>query len=469
MTKHFAVLVEDDPEQAEVSHRVLEDAGFDVLVFPAAAPALDRIRTAGFSADLFVLDRRLPVNPGEPDTDEVGDELLAEVRATFPDARVVVFTGYASIPHLQTVLSGNGQIPTPTGAMIDRISVLEKHQSIELRDMVSSYRTVLQHLDDIEIVSVPLGTDVDGQSSRVLRRVALEYGATAMTVSALGGGLSSSRVWSCELRDAENVVGSVIVKDVKKPNQLGGIAGLLPSSMAMSTLGTLSGLMDGRYANVMQAAGAGSQDLMSMLEGQPDRAIELLSPVAEALRAIPSTPTTVNLEDLVGAFITYEDLSITLSSLGLPPPSRTMQISLERGWRHGDLHPANILIVGDHAALIDFDSECVGGACIDIVALLISTLVHPDSPIRGQNWPDEDDITTAFGTSDFGRGHRCAAWFTGLHQIRVESALGQREFWAMVLAYTARQLKYSDVQDDPETRGRVIALVSRAHSELERS
>lgn len=468
MTKHLAVLVEDDSEQAAVSHRVLKDAGYDVLVYPAAAPALDLIRTAGFSADLFVLDRRLPVNPGEPDTDEVGDELLAEVRSTFPDARIVVFTGYASIPHLQSVLSGNGQIPTPNGVMIDRISVLEKHQSIEFRETVSSYRTVLQHLDDIEIVSMPVGTEVDVQSSRVLRRVALAYRATSMTVAALGGGLSSSRVWSCELRDAHSVVGSVIVKDVKKPDQLRGVAALLPPSMAMSTLATLSGLMDGRYANVMQAAGSASRTLMSLVEAEPRRAFELFVPVAEALQAIPSSTTTETFEEVVSPFIAYEDLALSLQPLELAPPSRTMQISLARGWRHGDLHPGNILIVGDRAALIDFDSECVAGACIDLVALLLSTLVHPDSPIRGQLWPDEEQIATDFGTAHFGRDHPCNAWFAGLHQIREHIGAGQREYWAAVLAYAARQLSYRDVVDDPETHRRVIALVRRSHAELER-
>jgi hypothetical protein len=260
----------------------------------------------------------------------------------------------------------------------------------------------------------------------------------------------------------------VIVKDVKKPDQLRGIAGLLPPSMAMSTIATLSGLMDGRYANVMQAAGSGSQTLMSLVEAEPHHALELLVPVAEALRAIPSSATTENLEEVVSAFITYEDLVLALEPLELAPPSRTMQVSLARGWRHGDLHPGNILIVSDRAALIDFDSECVAGACIDLVALLVSTLVHPDSPIRGQGWPDEDQVATDFGTPNFGRDHPCIAWFAGLHQIREQLGAGQREFWATVLAYAARQLNYGDVLEDPETHRRVIALVRRSHAELER-
>lgn len=467
MAKHLAILVEDDSEQAEVSRRVLVDAGFDVIAFPAASPALDLIRSDGFSADLFVLDRRLPVYAGEPDTDEVGDDLLGEVRSTFPDARIVVFTGFASIPHLQTTLSGNGQIPTPTGVMIDRISVLEKHQSIEFRDAVSSYRTLLQHLDDIEIIATPVGTEVDAQSSRVLRRVGLAYGATSMTVASLGGGLSSSRVWSCELRDAQAVAGSVIVKEVKKPDQLRGIAGLLPPSMAMSTIATLSGLMDGRSANVMQAAGSGSQTLMSSIEADPDHAIKLLVPVVDSLIGIPSSTTTKNLDVVISTFITYEDLTLALGQLELDPPSRTMQISLDSGWRHGDLHPANILIVNDRAALIDFDSECVGGACIDLVALLVSTLVHPDSPLRGKAWPGEDQVAAVFGTRDFGRDHPCHAWFAGIHQLREKVGGGQREFWATVLAYAARQLRYHDVRDDRETYRRVVALVRRAHAELD--
>lgn len=84
MANPIAVLVEDDPEQADFSRGVLETAGYTVRSFNSIAPALDYLHTSADLVDLFVLDRRLPVNAGEPATDEFGDELLKEVRSDYP-------------------------------------------------------------------------------------------------------------------------------------------------------------------------------------------------------------------------------------------------------------------------------------------------------------------------------------------------------------------------------------------------
>jgi len=125
-----------------------------------------------------------------------------------------------------------------------------------------------------------------------------------------------------------------------------------------------------------------------------------------------------------------------------------------------------VLIDNDQAVLIDFDSTTFAAGALDPVTMLISTLVHPDSPIRGASWPDASEITASFATSDFGREHVCRAWFQGVLEWIEECRASQREFWALVLTYAARQLRYQDVLADEEVVERVVAIIRRATAVL---
>lgn len=194
MTNPIAVLIEDDPQQAEVSQGVLETAGYAVRSFNSIAPARDYLHTSTDLIDLFVLDRRLPVNAGEPATDEFGDELLKEVRSNYLDARLVVFTGFATIRHVQESLQGSGQLPAQDGQPIDRVTVLEKDQSLEFKEQVEQFRQLLQTLDDIEIITPPGTASLNARDKRVLRRLAFDYRAVSISVASLDGGLTGAGV-----------------------------------------------------------------------------------------------------------------------------------------------------------------------------------------------------------------------------------------------------------------------------------
>ena len=77
---------------------------------------------------------------------------------------------------------------------------------------------------------------------------------------------------------------------------------------------------------------------------------------------------------------------------GISIPAGSLTATVNVGVRHGDLHPANVLIDNGVAVLIDFDSSGFASAAMDPVTALLSTLVHPDSPLRGDAWPDVGEI-----------------------------------------------------------------------------
>lgn len=465
MTNPIAVLIEDDPQQAQVSRDVLETAGFAVRSFDSIAPARDYLDTSTDLIDLFVLDRRLPVNAGEPSTNEFGDELLGQVRSDHPDARLVVFTGFATVRHVQKSLEGGGQLPTQDGRTIDRVTVLEKDQSLEFKAQVEQFRQLLQTMNDIEIATQP-GSTLDARDRRVLRRLAFEYRAVSISVKSLDGGLTGASVWRCEIDRVEGRVATVVAKQVKSPGSPGGLPQLLPRATTAATVRTLSGLMSGGYLNVLQLAGESPYALMDIIAEQPALAVELAKPLWNALHAVVAQRKTLTVTELCESLIDWKCLSVLLSTYGIQTPAGSLSVTTHVGPRHGDLHPGNVLIDNGQAVLIDFDSETFAAGALDPVIMLISTLVHPASPVRGGAWPTASEILSSFGTLEFGRGHPCELWFCGVQKWIEECKTSQREYWALVLAYAGRQLRYQDVLDDRETVDRLVAIATRATDAL---
>lgn len=466
MTNPIAVLIEDDPQQAEVSQGVLETAGYAVRSFNSIAPARDYLHTSTDLIDLFVLDRRLPVNAGEPATDEFGDELLKEVRSNYLDARLVVFTGFATIRHVQESLQGSGQLPAQDGQPIDRVTVLEKDQSLEFKEQVEQFRQLLQTLDDIEIITPPGTASLNARDKRVLRRLAFDYRAVSISVASLDGGLTGAGVWRCEINRVEGRIATVVAKRVKSPGSPGGLPELLPRANTAATVRTLSGLMAGGHLNVLQLAGESPYALMDIIAEQPAQAVELVKPVWNALHGVVAQQKTLTVAELCESLIAWERLSELLSPYGIQTPAGSLSVTTHVGPRHGDLHPGNVLIDNGQAVLIDFDSETFAAGALDPIIMLISTLVHPASPIRGEAWPTVSEITSTFATGDFGRGHPCELWFGGVQDWIEECQTSQREYWALVLAYAGRQLRYPDVRGDQETVDRLVAIAKRAADAL---
>lgn len=468
MVRPIAVLVEDDPEQAAVSLQVLSDAGFEVRSFDAVAPVLDYLQRPPELVDLFVLDRRLPVQVGQPVSDELGDELLKEVRSRFRDARIIVFTGFATIQQVQNVARGSGQLPSYMGEPIDRVSALEKTQSLEFQAQVRLLGSLLQSIDDIEIIPAEdISSSMGPLQRRMLQRLAHHFGAVSLTVQPLSGGLTGAAVWLCERQGRQGSLGPVVVKQTRPEKQPQAIlTELLPRSCVATRIDTVSGLMAGESLAVFQVAGQRPVALMDLIATNPDRAAEIARPIGEALRAVPAQPRVLSLAELCAPIVEWSKLEALLVQHEIDVPPGSLTVSADVAVRHCDLHLGNLLDVEGQGVLIDFDDADYGAGGIDPITLLLSTLGHRDSPIRGARWPDVSHIEASFGTVEFGAEHPCAVWFKEMHDWIEQSCVGRRERWGLTLAYAGKQLKYRDVYSEPEVLLRVLGVARRAAAEV---
>lgn len=456
------MLVEDEEGAADVARRLLESSGFEVTHFPDAGSALDFLDSMDQAVDLYVLDRKLPVLAGGTPVDEVGDHLLLQVRTSQPDARILVFTGRSDDDHFQSSHSGGGEIVAGRHR-VDRINVVKKDQPLQFRDRVDEYRMLLTTLDNIEVVvdGAPPALESD---RRALQRLAIQYDAVAVIAKTLNGGLTGVPVWLCDLRGTEGPVAHVVAKLVPPNDTPGGLPALLPRKNAVSITGALRCLIDGRQINVLQVA---SSDPVALAELQFEPQVaDVVAELAGALNDVPDEPRVVMLEDLIAPLIDYEVLFDRAAELGLLIPDRRMAVSTRIGYRHCDLHPSNVLVDGGDPVLIDFDSNRPAAALIDPVSLLIGSLAHPESLLGGERWPTVEEIDRTFGGPKFGAEHSAEVWFSSLWTWMTSNSSGPREFWALALAASMRQLAYEDVTSDPEKRDRLVAIAAKSAREL---
>jgi len=82
------VVVEDEQGVRELLEEVLTGAGYDVVGFPAAAPALEAL-SGGEDADLVITDLRMPGLGGE--------KMLVQLKAKRPEVKGVIITAFGSI------------------------------------------------------------------------------------------------------------------------------------------------------------------------------------------------------------------------------------------------------------------------------------------------------------------------------------------------------------------------------------
>lgn len=465
MPKPCAVLVDDDPQQLAEASSTLIEAGYDLITFESMETALPFVEDSDRLIDLFVLDRKLPMRAGENAVDEIGDELFSIVTSTHPDSRVIVFSGYTDFDHVQKTMEGAGFVFQNGDVHIDRVSVLRKSQFDKFEFLIEELQEVIA---GFELIEVTVSGDIDTNQKRVLRRIAHHYGASAVSAEPLAGGLTGAPVWRCELASPNGPIADVVAKVGEAIPAAGGLQDLLAKDAIARRVDVISGLMGGAVVAILQLAGAHPTSLMQLIGHQDREAARLTEVLREHLDSLEhSPPRSMPLHTIVGQFMAWERFADELSTLDLSTPSPELWVTTSSVMSHTDLHASNVLICENLPVIIDSDENGFSTPLRDPVVLMMSSWVHPDSPFVGADWPSVDDIGERFGDRVFARGSLSPAWYEAVSDWMDARSSSPREYWAVVLAYGARQLRFENVRTHASLRARVEALVVLAHRRLE--
>jgi two-component system response regulator AtoC len=109
-------VIDDEPTVCKTLKRALEKEGYEVETFLKGSPALEQMKKYPFH--LVITDLRLP--------DLDGIKVLAEIKGRYPDASVIVITGYGSIDSAVEAMKEGAYHYVTKPIKLDEIRVLAK-------------------------------------------------------------------------------------------------------------------------------------------------------------------------------------------------------------------------------------------------------------------------------------------------------------------------------------------------------
>jgi two-component system response regulator HydG len=141
------LIVEDEPEHAEVMADALRKPGHVCTLVPGVARAIDELKHGSF--DIIVTDLRMPASAGEsgtaPDGSDAGLRVLAAARLHQPNAETIMVTAHGDVPTARAAFKEGAYdfIEKPLDLEVFRNlvnraaeTVLLRHESGDLGDLV---------------------------------------------------------------------------------------------------------------------------------------------------------------------------------------------------------------------------------------------------------------------------------------------------------------------------------------------
>lgn len=464
MSNRSVLYVEDeDAEPVPSFTALLESSGFAITRARSAQEARVFLREErAAELDLVVLDRKIPSRSGGVASEAVGDALFSEINDRHVDIPIVVLSGYTDEDHARWVLQRPGDLHL-SGAVVRRFQHYRKGDSIEFQASVEAIGRCLMATDAVELE----GSVVGFSKRRLLKRVAQLLGGTAIRARASDEGHTDALVWLCEVMSADGRrVANVAVKAVPvggaKPT--GGFMASIRSNMRSTPTDVVQGCCGGLVGVVSPLAGAGARPLQAVLLADESAAHGVALSVLGELALLDRSQRQVPVSDVGNGYFGWAAACDRLRQFGLVPPDESLPVHVTFVQAHGDLHPGNVLVLEEQPpCVIDFDSQFAGSAVFDPLMLGLGAVFNRAGALRSVEWTVEAIVSVLRGEEPIDLAGR---WVRLAVDACLDRQLVRREFWAVLLVYCAKQLKYDDVVDEPRLRQLAIALAELSLSRL---
>jgi len=449
------LVVEDDEEFAEEIERILKavPAITDIKIARSRDSAYSIIETD--FADLIILDLKIPTVDAASDEDPVhGQAVFAKSRSLAPGTPIFILTGSPAESFIPYMLEQQQRLDIwSSGRTFGTVDFLKKYDFDKFGEKLAPVIASVHSLNEIELDTgaLILAIEVD----RLIRIFSRKCGGAKCVVSLIGGGLSGALVIRLKITDrGGTLVHDAVAKigshsDVRDECERFDrfISRLDPDATprklahleygAKARSGVFYGLADRFELTAFQVAGG---------IGNPDRTVQ---GVASALRrwsaGVPESRREIC--EVRRRLLSDADLDRVVEKYGLSWVPEFESKSIQMRWCivHGDLHGSNVLTSSSgESVVIDYGDVSEGPVSLDPMTLELSLFFHPQSPLRGSNWPTSENCAHWGDLERYLVGCPCAAFIRECREWARRVAAGRREIAASAYSYLIRQLKYDD-------------------------
>jgi hypothetical protein len=427
----------------------------DVRVASNLDQAKEAIASEGF--DFAICDIRIGSDSNSLNANEShGLAAYADLHANSPGTPAVFLSAFASVENTSDRASSGGVADAFGIADFALTQVIAKGNPEKIEAYLARIKSGLQLLDSCIVE----GADLLGEMFvRAVQTYALSIDSKHARVTPMSG-LSGARVGL--IRYSQEAHSDVVVvikmdrhhqanRELKRYDSY--VAPRLTVGSFAPQLKTIRAGLRGMTAVISSIASPSSESLFARLAAGDDTidVTRIKSTLSGWSSISQRTKTTLGeyRASVIGddVFLVLPSYSAALSSLD--------DLEIEIAWKlsHGDLHGENILIDDEgRAVLIDFADCALLPAGVDAVALELSLLAHPKSPIDSI-WPSAEFESW----SDLEAFLSSSPWSTLVRDIRRWAYSESDEMQALVVYYA--QACWLMKHGGPgETRMKAVAL-----------
>ena len=469
------LLVEDNKEFAEELISEIERVNPDVNVYLSlsSSSAIDLLSSHSF--DLVICDLELPTVDGALDLDtDHGHFVVNHIVSDLPGLPVIVLSGFSIIDVAQDLLKQSRQADifgnSEEWPMLSYILKSDVHDCIEL---VTTYSTEIRVINDIAFRG-PLVGDLPEADSRLLRIFARRMSGTIIEVNLLPGGLSSSNTYIVNIFDEHDHQKAITVAKIdhiqdihqESNNMKSFVVPILQQgkyAAEIDIVDVAAGCLGGLF---QRRADTFNYTLGQKMEREPKDATIIINELHEA-----ETPwidsagnAQIRIKEIREWFLQDE------SQLDKIPGSinwetfEARSVNCRISNQHCDLHPGNILVDDDnHILMIDFAKTSDNRSLVvDPISLELSLVFHREFKKLCQPWPNIKQIEDWFDLDKYIVDCPLPEFVSACREWTISVCSTPREIAAVVYAYSVRQLKFPDVDEEI-----ALTLISTAIQEFD--
>lgn len=457
------MLVEDDADVSDALLDAIRGAGMTVECAHATnrKDALQSIR-ARDHFDLGICDLRIPSESQTLDSStNFGRETFATFRERRPGTPVWVFSAYADEDDfLDNLLHAQQQgDPYGCGRNEPMVRHFRKGRLVNVVEELSRCYLELGRLNEIEFSTEGVNFDFSLEEERLLRIMTRRLGGKAAKLSALGGGLSGSRVLLLRVYDNLGFVAAQCVIKLGDRQSLEDearryrrfVPAALPPGSFVPLFDTVTDGAGGSIALAYTLAVEEPSSLGKALETDEATALDLLANlrIAESSWLAAGHVERMSIGDVCDLLSSIRDPVTAAGCLdgdiSLLLPSKEIYVKLSA--QHGDLHLENVIAGPSGPTMIDYGRTGIRVASYDPVSLELSLVFHPTGRSLSGDWPSMEQARQFDQLNSYLQGCPAPA-FVKLCRQWAYSQAQDKEVYASFLAYALRQLKFPDTDSN---------------------